>query len=201
MCTLWPPRLVTPQLRTASRPVGTVTLDMLSVNSGSKPQPAPSKSTSQIGKEGRKKKREKLPTAQSGVKVPRVDRLVRERRKLSYLRDQLKWAAIRAIRHKRSRSRSSRDLPAIKGAVAVRQSVPIQIQVKLEANSWAMISGEQPRRSRSLTGTAYCVFESLSHTHTDTHFGRYSNRWKRGNCQDWSSSDCCWNYKKIRNQI
>ena len=197
MCTLWPPRLVTPQLRTASRPVGTVTLDMLSVNSGSKPQPAPSKSTSQIGKEGRKKKREKLPTAQSGVKVPRVDRLVRERRKLSYLRDQLKWAAIRAIRHKRSRS--SRDLPAIKGAVAVRQSVPIQIQVKLEANSWAMISGEQPRRSRSLTGTAYCVFESLSHTHT--HFGRYSNRWKRGNCQEWSSSDCCWNYEKIRNQI
>ena len=52
--------------------------------------------------------------------------------------------------------------------MAVRQSVPIQIQVKLEANSWAMISGEQPRRSRSLTGTAYCVFESLSHTETHT---------------------------------
>lgn len=41
--TLWPPRWVTLQLRIASRPVGTVTLVIPSVNSGSNPQPAPSK--------------------------------------------------------------------------------------------------------------------------------------------------------------
>ena len=31
----------------------------------------------------------------------------------------------------------------MKGAIAVKQTVPIHIQVMLEANSWAMISDER----------------------------------------------------------
>jgi hypothetical protein len=43
-----------------------------------------------------------------------------------------------------TREKAINSPAAIKGAIAVKQKVPIHIQVMLEANSWAMISDERP---------------------------------------------------------